>query len=381
MHIDMKLIIDYTVSAIIHKQIIQAVIFMGESYRQTADRVLAMLQHADGNDPSRGHLTLNNWEWPTGVALYGIYKTYQQSGDKSILEYLSAWYEDMLSREQQPHRNVNTVAPVLTLTCLYSETKNEAYLPVIESWIDWVMKEMPRTEYEGLQHCTVWNKHYQQLWCDTLFMVCLFLAKAGMVLNRPELIEEAEYQFLIHIRYLQNKVNGLFYHGWTFDRRHNFAEAFWARGNAWFTTAAIELYDITKRENAAMRMIRSAWTDQVLALWKYQRVNGLYTTLIDVEETYCETSATAAIAYGVLKGIRLGWLPQEPYQQMGMLSANAVLGQIDETGAVQGVSGGTGMGHNLQHYKDIIVTPTAYGQGLTFLMLTELMIRDTHPED
>ena len=105
-------------------------------------------------------------------------------------------------------------------------------------------------------------------------------------------------------------------------------------------------------------------------------MNGLFTTLIDVEETYCETSATAAIAYGVLKGIRLGWLPQEPYQQMGMLSADAVIAQIDETGAVQGVSGGTGMGHSLQHYKDIIVTPTAYGQGLTFLMLTELMIRE-----
>ena len=55
------------------------------------------------------------------------------------------------------------------------------------------------------------------------------------------------------------------------------------------------------------------------------------------------------------------------------LAARAVLEQIDETGAVQGVSGGTGMGYNLQHYKDIIVTPTAYGQGLTFLMLTELM--------
>ena len=129
-----------------------------------------------------------------------------------------------------------------------------------------------------------------------------------------------------------------------------------------------------------MRMIHAAWKDQVLALWKYQRVNGLYTTLIDVEETYCETSATAAIAYGVLKGVRLGWLPKEPYAAMGMLSADAVIGQIDETGAVQGVSGGTGMGHSLQHYKDIIVTPTAYGQGLTFLMLTELMIRDTQRE-
>ena len=125
-----------------------------------------------------------------------------------------------------------------------------------------------------------------------------------------------------------------------------------------------------------MRMIHSAWQDQVLALWKYQRVNGLYNTLVNVEECYCETSATAAIAYGVLKGIRVGWLPQEPYAEMAKLSADAVLGQIDETGAVQGVSGGTGMGHDLEHYKKIIVTPTAYGQGLTFLMLTELMIQD-----
>ena len=346
------------------------------SYKELADKVLGMLKNADGNDPSRGHLTMNNWEWPTGVALYGIYKTYQQSGDRAILNYLTGWYDDMLSRPEKPHRNVNTVAPMLALTCVYQETGKAEYLPHINSWVDWVMNEMPRTEYQGLQHCAVWNKHYQQLWGDTLFMTCLFLAKAGVALDRPELIDEAEYQFLMHIRYLQDKVVGLFYHGWTFDRRHNFANAFWARGNAWFTASAIELYDITRRDNAAMRMIRSAWQDQVLALWKYQRVNGLYTTLIDVEETYTETSATAGIAYGVLKGLRLGWLPSEPYSEMGMLAARAVIGKIDETGAVQGVSGGTGMGHNLQHYKDIIVTPTAYGQGLTFLMLTELMIRE-----
>lgn len=346
------------------------------NYRETADCVLNMLKHADGNDPSHGHLTMNNWEWPTGVALYGIYKTYQQSGDHTILDYLISWYDDMLSREEKPHRNVNTVAPVLALTCVYDETKDEKYLPVIESWANWVLHEMPRTEYGGLQHCTVWNKHYQQLWSDTLFMVCLFLAKAGVVLRRPEWIDEAEYQFLMHIRYLQNVVNGLFCHGWTFDCRNNFAGAHWARGNAWFTASAIELFDITGRENAAMRMIRSAWQDQVLALWKYQRVNGLFTTLVDVEECYCETSATAGIAYGVLKGLRLGWLSEQKYQDMADLSVKAVLDQIDETGAVQGVSGGTGMGHTLQHYKDIIVTPTAYGQGLTFLMLTEMMLRE-----
>ncbi len=342
-------------------------------YKQIADRVLGMLQAADGNDNSRGHLTMNNWEWPTGVALYGIYKTYQQSGDLTILDFLGGWEHDIRHRETQPHRNVYTVAPVLTLCCLYGETKNPEYLPHIESWAKWVLEEMPRTELGGLQHCTVWNKHYQQLWCDTLFMVCLFLAKAGVVLNKPEWIDEAEYQFLLHIRYLQDKTSGLFYHGWTFDCRHNYACAKWARGNAWFTAAAIELKDITRRDNAAMRMILSAWQEQVLALWKYQRVNGAWTTLIDVEETYCETSATAAIAYGVMKGLRMGILTGERYGEMARLAVDAVIRSIDETGAVQGVSGGTGMGCTLQHYKDIIVTPTAYGQGLTFLMLTELM--------
>ena len=262
---------------------------------------------------------------------------------------------------------------MLALTCLYDETRNPAYLPVIESWADWVLHEMPRTEYGGLQHCTVWNKHYQQLWSDTLMMVCLFLAKAGVVLGRPEWIDEAEYQFLLHIRYLQDKVTGLFYHGWTFDGRNNFAKAFWARGNAWFTVSAVELGDITGRRNAAMRLIQAAYQNQALALWKYQRVNGLFTTLVDVEETYCETSATAGIAYGIIKGLRLGWLEGERYREMGRLAADAVLAQIDAEGAVQGVSGGTGMGHDLEHYKKIIVTPTAYGQGLTFLMLTELM--------
>lgn len=346
------------------------------SYADIAEKVLNMLKHADGNDNSNGHLTMDNWEWPTGVALYGIYKTYQQTGDKKILDYLVSWYDDMLHRERKPHHNVNTVAPVLTLTCLYEETGNEAYLPVIEEWISWVMEEMPRTEFGGLQHCTVWSKHYQQLWCDTLFMVCLFLAKAGTVLKRKELTEEAEYQFLMHARYLQDKITGLFYHGWSFDRRHNFANAFWARGNAWFTMAAVELFDITKSNSAAMRMIRSAWEDQANALWIYQRENGLFTTLLDVEESYCETSATAGIAYGILKGLRLGWLTEKKYADMAEMAVSAVLSQIDDTGAVLGVSGGTGMGHTLQHYKDIIVTPTAYGQGITFLMLTEKMLQE-----
>ena len=336
-----------------------------------AKKVLNMLISNEEREGIYDHLHMDNWEWPTGVALYSMFKVYQKTGDKDFFDYLVNWYDVQLAKEV-PHRDVNTVAPMLALVFLYEETKNEKYLPHIESWIQWVMNEMPRTEYGGMQHMTAFNKHYQQLWDDTLFMTVLFIAKAGKVFRREDLIEEAKYQFLIHIKYLQDKITGLFYHGWTFDRRHNFANAFWARGNSWYTAGAVEFMDIIGYEDASMRFVKAAWLDQVRDLVKHQGENGLFNTLIDVEECYYETSATANIAYGMLKGIRMGLLDQS-YEECARKSAEAVIKKIAENGRVDGVSYGTGMGKDLDFYKKIAIAPTAYGQGLTFMMLTELI--------
>ena len=345
-----------------------------KEYQVLADKVIGMLMNNGADMKSNNHLAMDNWEWPTGVALYSLYKVYEKSGDESYLKMLEDWYAKQLAKEKAPHRNVNTVAPMLGMVCVYSVTKNEEYLPHIYSWADWVMNEMPRTQYDGLQHMTILNHHHEQLWDDTLFMAVLFLVKAGKLLGRRDWVEEAKYQFLIHIKYLQDKITGLFYHGWTFDRRHNFAEAFWARGNSWFTAGAVEFIEILDdRDDATSKYVHAAWLDQVKELQKYQGIRGFFNTLLDDESAYYETSATAAIAYGVHKGLRIGLLEGEIYEKMSENAINAVVNKIAEDGTVEGVSFGTGMGHNLQFYKDIAVRPTAYGQGLTFLMLTELI--------
>ena len=345
-----------------------------EFLSQKAMLVLDMLRNGSEGDANRGHLHMENWEWPTGVALYGIWKTHERMDEKETLDYLISWYDRWLPKSETIHRNVNTVCPMLALANLYARTRNETYLQHIVNWAEWVMNVMPRTEFGGLQHITVWNKHYQQLWADTLFMTCLFLLKAGQVLDRRDMIEEAKYQFLIHAKYLQEQRSGLLTHGWTFDLRHSFAGAHWARGNSWFTAASAEmLSQFNDHNDASLRMIRSCLQDQIQALWKLQRESGLFTTLLDVEEVYEETSATAAIAYGVLRSVRLGYV-SESYCEMGMKAAEAVINKIAPDGTVMGVSSGTGMGHDLDFYKKIKQVPTAYGQGLTFLMLTELSL-------
>lgn len=75
------------------------------------------------------------------------------------------------------------------------------------------MYDMPRTEEGGLQHMTYLSDHYQQLWDDTLMMSVLPLAKIGLVLNRPEYVEEAKRQFMVHTKYLADKKTGLWFHG------------------------------------------------------------------------------------------------------------------------------------------------------------------------
>ena len=78
-------------------------------------------------------------------------------------------------------------------------------------------------------------------------MSVLPLAKIGKLLGRPHYVEEARRQFMLHIKYLVDRKTGLWFHGWTFDGRHHFANALWARGNCWVTIAIpefIELLDL-----------------------------------------------------------------------------------------------------------------------------------------
>lgn len=328
-----------------------------------------MTTHEGGGE--NDHLTLDTWEWPQGVALYAMMKVYQTERDPRTLADIGDWYERHLAKGL-PARNINTTAPMLTMVLLYEETGNKKYLPLIEDWAEWVMHGLPRTQEGGFQHITTHDVNPQQLWDDTLYMTVLFLYRAGVALGRAEWREEAKYQFLLHIKYLHAQGTGLWYHGFTFEGRHHFGEAFWARGNSWFTAGAVDFIEWLPEDDCVRRIILNTWKEQCAAIAALQDASGLWHTLLDHEDSYLETSASAAIAYGLLKGVRLGLL-EESFREPAMRAAQGVLAQVDGDGVVGGVSYGTPMGHDLDFYRRVPIQPTAYGQGLAFLMLTEKM--------
>ncbi|MNI35078.1 Unsaturated rhamnogalacturonyl hydrolase YesR [compost metagenome] len=212
-----------------------------------------------------------------------------------------------------------------------------------------------------------------QLWDDTLFMTCLFLGTAGRVLARQDLIDEAVYQFLLHTRYLSEPKSGLWYHGWTFLDRHHYAEAFWARGNAWITVAVPEFIDLMGEhlDAGVRRYFTQVVARQVRSLCELQADNGMWHTVLDDPLSPQESSATAGIAYGMLRCVRLGLLDESTVEP-ALRAARAVWQRIDGDGIVLEASKGTMVGHDHQYYCDIAMAPVPYAQALTMLLLLEL---------
>ncbi|NDL62018.1 beta-galactosidase BglB [Acerihabitans arboris] len=313
------------------------------------------------------------WEWTHGIGLYGIYQYYQQTGDQQMRGIIDDWFSARLA-EGTPTKNVNTVCPLLTLAYRYEETRNPAWRPYLERWAEWVMYGMPRTDKGALQHIVIHKENHQQLWDDTIMMTVLPLAKIGKLLNRPEFVEEAKYQFLVHIQYLMDRETGLWFHGWTFEGHHNFSQARWGRGNSWLTVAIpdfLELLDLPEQD-ATRRYLLQVLTSQVRALAELQHDSGLWHTLLDDRGSYLESSATAGFAYGILKAVRKRYIDPS-YASVAQKAVRGVVDHIGDDGELKQVSFGTEMGKDLDYYRQIPLTPMPYGQAMAILCLAEYL--------
>ena len=316
------------------------------------------------------NIDIDKWEWPQGIGMYGLYKYYELSNNKETLSWLISWYDKHIE-VGLPEKNINTTAPLLALTYLYEHCPKEEYLNIFEEWASYIMTEFDRTEEQGFQHSgSGVNDLYGQLWDDTLVMTCMFLARAGEILNKKEYITECERQFLLHAKYLSDRSTGLWYHGWSFCGRHNFGKGLWGRGNCWITVAIADLLEFPSISPCVKLFLRETLLSQVKALEKLQTEQGMWTTLLNDATSYVESSATAGFGYGILKAVRTGWLPKK-FEVVGNKAFQAICKQIEVDGAVGNVSYGTNVGMTADDYKNIPICVMPYGQALAILLLAE----------
>lgn len=201
-------------------------------------------------------------------------------------------------------------------------------------------------------------------------MTVLFVARMGVLLQDDAYFQESIRQFLVHLKYLTDVKTGLFFHGWTFIGHHHYAQALWARGNSWYTAGLVDYLDIAPLPTGVSQFLISSLERQVRTLATLQHESGLWHTLLDQPDSYLETSASSAFAYGILKAVRKGFI-DERYRAVGLKALEGVISKIDDEGIVHGVSYGTGLKDNLDYYRNIKQCPMPYGQSMALMLMVE----------
>lgn len=326
----------------------------------------------------RQEILFDEWDWEIGVGLYGRLRDASARNDTLSLAAMERWYDRQIDRGL-PDRQINSTAPMLAMALLARVRARSDWLPLIEDWAQWLMNGLPKTAEGGFEHTVKEGRNEGQLWDDTLVMAVLFLAVAGRYGGRDDWLAEAHYQFLCHIRFLGDRRSGLFVHGWTFQGHHNYANALWARGNGWLAIAIPELFALAPPKDPAIaRYLREVYRTQLQSLQALQGRDGMFHTLLDDPTSPPEASATAAIGYGILAGMRENLIGPE-FEVSANAALDAVLARIDEDGLLREVSDGTPMGNDLDFYRKIRNIATPYGQSLATLLLTEALSRTETP--
>jgi len=309
-------------------------------------------------------MDLPRWSWDTGVAIYGLMRAWERTGDKRYFDFVRDWVDGYIERGIAV-QHVNHVAPGLATLMLYEETRERRYLDVAYQLGDYVLNQAPRTADGGLIH------RDDQLWVDTLFMVAPFMARLGKVTGDELYYDEAIYQIIVHAKHLQDPSTGLFYHAWDQSEDSNMSAAFWGRGNGWAAMACAEVLELLPEDHPQRRQVLDISTRQIEGLVNLQDASGMWHTVVDRPEFYLETSATMAISYAIHKAIRHKWIGPR-YSAAADRALEAVKARVAADGSVEGVSAGTDVQPSIEDYNAIPHEGIrAWGQGFYLLLLAE----------
>ncbi|WP_438482509.1 glycoside hydrolase family 88/105 protein [Oleiharenicola lentus] len=242
--------------------------------------------------------------------------------------------------------------------------------PWIDNYLKWISKDQMRLADGTLAR----NRPlHNSLWLDDLYMSVPALAQMGVLTGEANYFDDAVKQVLQFSSRMFLPEKGLYRHGWIQEMEPH--PAFhWARANGWAVVAMAELLSVLPENHAGRDEVLKLFRAHVAGLAATQGKTGLWHQLLDRNDSYLETSATAMFVYSIARGINRGWLDPLAYGPMVSLGWNAVAQQVNAKGQVENVCVGTGMGFDpaFYYYRPVSVY-AAHGYGPVLLAGAEMI--------
>jgi rhamnogalacturonyl hydrolase YesR len=335
----------------------------------------------------KGDFRLISYEW--GVTYAGMLNAGEALNDRKFTEYASSrlsFLADIypyfktntdinnktnpMRAPLAPHALDDAGAICAAMIKSLKLGNNNKLRPIIDNYMDYISTKEFRLDDGTLAR----NRPMPNaVWLDDLFMSVPALAQMGNLTGEKKYFDDAVRQILLFSQRLFVKEKGIYMHGWIQDMDPH--PAFhWARANGWAFMAMAELLNVLPENHPEYTLVLEQFRAHAKGLAAYQSGSGFWHQLLDKNDSYLETSATAIFTYSFAKGINKGWLNRKVFGPVAILGWNAVSTKVNEKGQVEGTCVGTGMGFDYAfYYYRPVNTYAAHGYGPTILAGSEII--------
>lgn len=341
----------------------------------------------------------NKWNYIDGCMIIAILSLYEKTKEQKYLDFADqfiGWFvnEDGSIKTYDPEeKNLDNVNAARTLFPLYEYTKKEKYRKAMDT-VRHQLEIQPRTKEGNFWHKDIYP---YQVWLDGLHMAQPFYMEYETKYNKLQGCRDSFLQFQNVERLMKDSKTGLYYHGYDESREMYWADPqtgcspnFWLRALGWFACALVETAAVMdESQYYEYRYLQTLLQNLAESLLPWQDESGMFYQVVDhpkTEGNYLETSGTALIAYALLKGARLGYIP-ERFADVGEKAMEGIIDKYlienpDGTlglGGICLVAGLGGAAHrdgSLEYYfSEPVVENEAKGTAPFILAYTELLRR------
>ena len=345
----------------------------------------------------QGGFRLTSYEW--GVTYSAMLAAYEATADKAYQDYVSSrhlflaeiapYFQKIYQKDKTIDGNIRRVidphalddAGAICTSMIKALLKNPSLplRPLIDNYSDYVINKEYRLSDGTFARL---RPQKNSVWLDDMFMGIPTLAYMGKLTGNKEYYDMATRQIIQFANKMFVPETGLFRHGWVEDM-HPHPAFYWGRANGWAILTMCEVLDVLPQEHPNRAYILNLLKQHAEGLAKRQHHDGFWHQLLDRNDTYLETSATAIYTYCLAHGINKGWIDAKAFGPIALSGWQAVASSINEKGQVENVCVGTGMGFDAAFYAYRPVhVMAAHGYGPAIWAGAEIinLLKQQHPK-
>jgi unsaturated rhamnogalacturonyl hydrolase len=330
-----------------------------------------------------GSFRLTSYEW--GVVYSGMLLAAETTGDAAFRDYVAtrlslvARLADHYRAHPMADGPMRSVLEPRALDdagslCAAMIKASRAGVPGLRPMIDRFVTFIEKEEFRLADGTLARNRPQPNtMWLDDLYMSVPALAQMGKFTGERRYYDEAVTQVQQFSRRMFNKDAGLYMHGWVQEMEVH-PEFRWARANGWALMTLVELLEVLPADHPGREEVLGLLRAHARGLAARQSGSGFWHQLLDRDDSYLETSATAIYAFALARAVNRGWIDARAYGPVALLAWHAVTTKVNAQGQVEGTCVGTGMAFDPAFYFHRPTSPfAAHGYGPVLLAGAEMI--------